>query len=232
MQENKRKINYWLRAAIIVVCLIAFAIIKNLVMLDSISAFDDAVRYFFYELRNPVLTTIFKGITFMGNSEVVTTLAILLILIPFTTKFFGLPAGISALLSDFTNKFIKNQVQRTRPDKSMHLVEQDGFSFPSGHAMSSLVFYGTIAYSARRKLKEKGHPGWANAVTIVLALLIFLIGISRVYVGVHFMSDVLAGWLMGGALLTLFITIRETIENKLIDRKAKRSAEAEAAAEK
>jgi membrane-associated phospholipid phosphatase len=51
---------------------------------------------------------------------------------------------------------------------------------------------------------------------------------SRVYVGVHFMSDVLAGWCMGGALLTLFITIRETIENKLIDRKAKKAADTKA----
>lgn len=96
------------------------------------------------------------------------------------------------------NTVLKEVFQRTRPDIE-HLVSAGGYSFPSGHAMIATAFYGMLGYLIWINLKGKGKPSWH--VIVLTFSLIIAIGTSRVYLGVHFPSDVIAGFAAGGVWL-------------------------------
>ena len=100
------------------------------------------------------------------------------------------------------NLALKNIFQRTRPTIPGAYMAETGFSFPSGHAMISLVFYGVVAYLALNYLRSKKSKILVVAGAIVICA---LIGFSRLYLGVHFLTDVLAGWAAGGLWLAVCI---------------------------
>ena len=94
-----------------------------------------------------------------------------------------------------------------------------GYSFPSGHSMISMAFYGLIIYYVWKNVK---NIKIRNITCILLSILILLIGISRIYLGVHYASDVLGGFIISIAYLIVFITITNTIaelKNKKINKK-------------
>jgi len=96
------------------------------------------------------------------------------------------------------NVVLKTSFQRARPDLQ-HLIAVGGYSFPSGHAMVATVFYGMLGYLIWLNLRDRSKPAWY--VPVLTALIIISIGISRIYLGVHFPSDVLAGFAAGGLWL-------------------------------
>lgn len=100
------------------------------------------------------------------------------------------------------NLLLKNIFQRTRPAIPGAYMVDTGFSFPSGHTMISLVFYGMVAYLALSYVKSKKWKAFIVAGTLVICV---LIGFSRLYLGVHFLTDVLAGWAAGGLWLAICI---------------------------
>ena len=100
------------------------------------------------------------------------------------------------------NLVLKNIFQRTRPAIPGAYMVDTGFSFPSGHSMISLVFYGMIAYLALSYVKNKK---WKVLIIAGALLICALIGFSRLYLGVHFLTDVLAGWAAGGLGLAVCI---------------------------
>jgi membrane-associated phospholipid phosphatase len=106
--------------------------------------------------------------------------------------------GGSALL----NLVLKIIFHRTRPVFPQAFLVDTGYSFPSGHTMISLAFYGVIAYIALTYIKGRS---W-KVLTVVGALVIsVVIGFSRLYLGVHYLTDVLAGWAAGGLWLAVCI---------------------------
>src|SRR5699024_9969491 len=108
------------------------------------------------------------------------------------------------------NQLIKFLVERERPS----LLEEAnaiGYSFPSGHAMISIVCYGLFFYFVSQKIKQKQIR---RALQVFTGLLVFLIGISRYVIHVHYMTDVVAGFVIGGLLLTLFIYVYEQLETE------------------
>jgi membrane-associated phospholipid phosphatase len=106
--------------------------------------------------------------------------------------------------SEALDVFIKVLVQRPRPDHSLvRVVWPDGqFAFPSGHAMNFVVFYGFVFYLAWTQMRPSF---WRTASLIALAVLVVLVGISRVYLGAHWPSDILGGYLFGGVWLMTLI---------------------------
>jgi undecaprenyl-diphosphatase len=104
---------------------------------------------------------------------------------------------VAYVVTDATVAIVKLIVSRPRPDAS--LTEAGGFSFPSGHSAMSMAVYGCLAFALARACR--GVPRVACAVAGVA--LIVLIGLSRIYLGVHYPSDVLAGWITGAAILIL-----------------------------
>ncbi len=100
------------------------------------------------------------------------------------------------------NLALKNIFQRTRPAIPGAYLAETGFSFPSGHSMISLVFYGMVAYLAWSYVRNKRWKGMMIAGALMICA---LIGFSRLYLGVHFLTDVLAGWAAGGMWLAVCI---------------------------
>ncbi|KRN01616.1 membrane-associated phospholipid phosphatase [Levilactobacillus senmaizukei DSM 21775 = NBRC 103853] len=98
------------------------------------------------------------------------------------------------------NSFIKHLVQRPRPTVE-RLVAASSFSFPSGHSITAMLLWGTLMVILPQILIR--HPRALVVVQVLLGIWIFLIGVSRIYVGVHYPSDVLAGWSLGFVLLTV-----------------------------
>lgn len=191
--------------------LIIFLIISYFALTNEILAFDTVIREYIYELRNENLTLIMKSITYLGNWQTITVLCFFLLLFSSTRMSFGVPLSATAIISAMLQKLLKNAFHRERPDIALHLIQQGGFSFPSGHSMTVLVFYGMMIYLCRQKMNNRTA---ANIVTVLLFLLIFFIGLSRIYLGVHYPTDVLGGWAIGSFLLLLLTQAVFSLQRK------------------
>lgn len=203
---NNRKIKVAAEGIIIFTVLLCFASLLRMVLTGNISWFDDSVRNAFYGIRAEWLTPIVKIITYMANWETVTVICLCLLLCKKTSVHFGIPAAAGALFISLFNKLLKAAVQRPRPDDVLHLVSEGGFSFPSGHSITSMFFYGMLIYLVRTYAKDRKT---ADILSAVLAVPMLLVGPSRIYLGVHYPSDVLAGWCLAIAFLMIFIIIKE-----------------------
>ncbi len=169
------------------------------------NGFDLAAAEWFYSIRSDYLTSIFRFITHLGDAWFITALCIILIVISYTSKnSFALPLVSGATISAILQKLLKYLIKRPRPDIEMFLIDQSGYSFPSGHSMTGFVFYGFAIYLIRKKFPGNRH---ANICSVFLGVLIFLIGVSRLYLGVHYVTDVLAGWSIGAVLLFSLIKV-------------------------
>nr|WP_280922962.1 phosphatase PAP2 family protein [Virgibacillus litoralis] len=118
--------------------------------------------------------------------------------------------GVGTLTSHGLNILIKRLVERERPS-ILVAANAEGYSFPSGHAMISMVCYGLLAYFITKNLKSAKAT---FAVQFLFALLIFLIGISRYMINVHYLTDVLAGFIFGFIFLVGLIYLYELIRNR------------------
>lgn len=153
-------------------------------------------------MRGKGLTFFFQFITHLAGIAFLVAAAIgCFIFIKNRTIAWLIPVNL--ILCAALNLALKLLIQRPRPHGYM-LVEETGFSFPSGHSMASLAFYGFFIYLIHVKVKNR-NIRWIS--TVLLVLLILLIGISRVYLGVHYASDVIAGFSIALAYLIVFCTV-------------------------
>ena len=202
--------NTIIRRSICAAALIAFAVILACVLTGHAAGFDDPVREFFYSLRGPVMTHVAVFITTLANKYVIIGLCLLLLIVPQTRLTFGVPLSAGALGTMLLNTLIKHIVGRLRPDV-LHLVVEGGYSFPSGHSITSMFFYGFAIWLVWRNVK---NPTARNILTVLLAVPMLLIGPTRVYLGVHFPTDVLAAWCLAIAAIMLAIEIIRLFEKR------------------
>ena len=181
----------------ILVCLTSlflFLKIGSEVLENEFLKFDSLFTNFIYSFRSPNTTDFMLFITFLGSSLVLIFLSVITII--FISKYRKKDAFIfSAILGSaiILNFFLKLIYQRPRPDY-LPIIHEKTLSFPSGHAMNSFVFYAAISYFVYRETK---NPKLAIIITTFSLIIILLIGISRIYLGVHYPSDVLGGWIAG-----------------------------------
>lgn len=190
---------------------IAFVVIAWAVIAGKTTAFDDVVRYAFYDVRSDGLTVIAKAVTFLGNWQSIVILCLILLIAKPTRVKYGIPVSAGALFVTILNRLIKIAVERPRPDQLHHLIEESGFSFASGHAISSMFVFGMLIYLVRKNFRNRAA---ANVLTVILLIPAFGIGLSRVYLGVHYPTDVLAGWCLGFAVIAVTAEVTERIGNK------------------
>lgn len=171
---------------------------------------DLSVQEAFFSLRSAVLDPIVIVLTHCGDTVTIIALCAVLLLLPNRLKY-GVPVSASALAGLCIYKPMKHIFLRARPDQALHLVEQGGYSFPSGHSVTSVIVYGLLIYLIRKHCKNEKLKNILTAICLFLAL---VIGPSRIYVGVHWPTDVLCGWLIGGGVLLLAITFLERIYRK------------------
>lgn len=178
----------------------------------DITALDYDIGAWFYNLRLPARTTIITGITTIGNAlqQTLITIFVVLLLALFKKWRTALWYGITVLMgAGVLNSLVKLFFHRVRPDQIEHLIDQGGYSFPSGHSMGSMILFGGLLFVLVRFLKAKrwAHSALKWIVGILLALLILSIGLSRIYLGVHYPSDVVGGFSLGLSWLSLSIAL-------------------------
>ncbi|HSX19485.1 MAG TPA: phosphatase PAP2 family protein [Candidatus Saccharimonadales bacterium] len=174
--------------------LLLFAKIADRILDRDTIALDNTIIQVIYSLRNPALTAAMKIITFFGG-EIFLAAAILTTILIIIRKHKGDAFIFSFILFSgvVLNIFLKDVFQRPRPDLSP-LIHESSYSFPSGHSINSFIFYTALSYFIFRKVKNKKLSYLLIAASTILIL---LIGLSRVYLGVHYPSDVVAGYAEG-----------------------------------
>lgn len=190
------------RFVVLFICLAIFIFILINVLNGNIASFDNGIYNAISSLRSNFMTAFLKAVTKFADEEPLILLAIFCLIVIKNRKI-GASIAVNLASSAFVNHLIKEIVQRPRPPIEFRMVEESSFSFPSGHAMTSATFYGLIIYFVFKYVKNKKVR---NTICTALSLLIFLIGISRIYLGVHYASDVLAGFTFGIVYLVLYIT--------------------------
>lgn len=191
--------------------LLVFSAFVEDLLEQELGTFDTVVGKFIQSYASERLTDIAIFITGLGSAYI--QLALLLIIGCYLLFCLKHPRETVVLFCSLggagvLNLVLKSTFQRTRPD-IQHLVEAGGYSFPSGHAMTAAAFYGMIGYLLWLNLRERGRSSWY--IIVVTAGLITAIGISRIYLGVHFPSDVISGFAAGGVWLSACIVGLHTI---------------------
>ncbi len=195
------------------ISLLLFVYVAFRVFYFKKEAFDFAVIDALKPYVNDTLNSIMLAITFLGTHEFLIPANLVLIvyfLFIRKHKWYSIKVPVVALGGVLLMFFLKFLFNRPRPLIPL-LEEAKGLSFPSGHALMSVSFYGLLMYLIWHNIKR---PPWLRYVLIVfLMFLILLIGFSRVYLVVHYASDVIAGFAMGVIWLSLSIWSIRRIEN-------------------
>ena len=200
-----------LRRLLAILCACGFTLLLILVISEQTAGFDGPVQAFFLELRSDVLTPAVIVMTNTAHRYVISALCLILLIVPRTRLPFGVPLSAASLVMTIVNHLIKPLVGRSRPDEILHLVEESNFSFPSGHAVGSMVFYGLAIWLVWHYVSNKKT---AAVLTVLLGIPLVFVGMTRVYLGVHFPTDVLAGWCLGAVAIVITAEIILAVERR------------------
>ena len=197
------------RKWIIIGLTLLFVLLSVLITTNLIKPFDT----FMYELitygMNDITTIIYKAITFLGSTLFIVLLCIvfLILFIVLKKKNIGLVISSVLIISTLFNNLLKIIFCRTRPDV-IKLVHESSYSFPSGHTMASVSMYGILIYIL---IKSNINKKIKLILITILGILPILVGLSRVYLGAHYISDIIGGFIVSIILLL--------IETYIIDKK-------------
>lgn len=199
MNKVKQTIIDNMRWIIFLICIVVFYEIVENIFQNEIYIFDELVYFYVSKIISDPLTIFMKIITVLGSGLVIITLCVYALVVPKNKKY-GKLLVLNTAIIFIINQILKVIFARPRPE-GFRLIEQDGFSFPSGHSMVSMAFYGLIIYFIYKKINNK-YLKWI--LISILSCLIILIGISRIYLGVHYASDVIGGFCFSIAYLVVF----------------------------
>ena len=168
--------------------------------MQVINIMDTAMYNLIIKLMSTGATAFMMFVSHLGSAVVLITLTIAFLILVKNKKDSRCIA-LNLILVFLLNRILKFIIARPRPE-ILRLVPEDGYSFPSGHAMVSMGFYGFLIYLICKNVKNKKikYP-----LIISLSLLILTIGISRIYLGVHYFTDVIGGFIIAIIYLKLFI---------------------------
>lgn len=210
MKENIIKINDFLlknlKWIVLFISTVFFLMIVEDVMDKEIMT-TDSYGYFLVStyLMSNAMTNVAKVITNFGGEYWLIGLTIFLLLV-IKNKKIGISIPINLCLSAVLNLTLKQILQRPRPIE-YRVIDESGYSLPSGHSMVSMAFYGYLVYLIYKHIENKYIK---YSLIIVLSILIMSIGISRIYLGVHYTSDVISGFLVALSYLIIYINIANT----------------------
>ena len=193
------------RKYLILICIVVFFIFLGLYLFDSVKGIDDLLYNFIIGIKSDNMTNIMKFITFFGSTKFIIFLMIIFIILGLKNKKIFNIMNIIIIGNVILNNLVKLIVRRDRPIL-INLVNETSFSFPSGHTMISVTLYGFIIYLILKSKKSKSY----KSITIILLFsLITLIVISRIYLGVHYFSDCMAGVALASAYILVCIEFLE-----------------------
>lgn len=208
MKDNwKEYIKKNLKWIVLFICLVGFLALTEDVFNKEIMQ-GDIIGYKMIStfLISDFVTPIAKFITNFGGA-IFLSIATIALLLLIKNKKIGLSIFSNIVIITILNQLLKRILRRPRPTE-FRIVEETGYSFPSGHSMVSMAFYGYLIYLIYRYIKNK-YIKWS--LIVLLSILICLIGISRIYLGVHYTSDVLGGFLLSISYLVVYISLIKKI---------------------
>lgn len=172
-------------------------ITEDVVHHDPLTRLDLAFADWLHSQTTPLGNAIFNAVSLIGSPVVVGALGLSVMVILFVKRQRTMLLGWIAAFAGagFLNCALKRAIQRPRPSYSLEYLHGDSFSFPSGHAMGSLVAYGMLAYVLITLWTE--DRGRQTAIVVLTAAVVLAIGVSRLYLGVHYFSDVVGGFAAG-----------------------------------
>ena len=191
----------------------AFIGIALLVIVGATDGFDMAVIEAVRSTDRAASLSFLGPTTELGSTGAVTLVALLTLTVGVAAgpwRHGAIGAGVIALAA-LGVEIIKSAVGRARPELLEPLLAEHGFSFPSGHASLSMVAYGILAVLVSRSFLP---PLAQVAVYAAVTALVFLIGLSRVWIGVHYPSDVIAGWIAGATVVLLFASLTRGVSRE------------------
>lgn len=186
--------KYWITSAVLAGCFLLLALALNT---SGLAVLDQRIGDYFFSLRTESWNQVIEAFSGLGTTKGYLAVFGIILIITLIWKKWGHAIWLTAALAAgwLLNKGLKAWIHRERPIHWESLVEPDGYSFPSGNAMVSAAFYGLLAlilFSSRRS--------WVRVSGACVLLLILLIGLSRLYLGVHFVSDIAGGLLAGASI--------------------------------
>ena len=194
----KKVIDFFKNNYLIILLSILIIIITIFIFNGSVKNFDEKVLIFFARFRGKILNRFMILISEFGSWYFISLITIISLLL-IDSKYEKLLLVINSLGIFFINTFIKLIFQRIRPLKFM-IINQKGYSFPSGHSMISIAFYGFLYLMINKYIKNKTKRVILKTILIILMV---LIPISRIYLGVHYFTDVVTGILLSAIILLL-----------------------------
>lgn len=201
----------YVKWGICIFCLFIFGFIAIIVYTDSEMIIDSTLynficRYF----MGDAMTSLVKGVTWFGSTFGIVFICFIILCV-FRNKRINLCIVSNLLIVSIINYLLKIVFMRARPDINP-LVVETSYSFPSGHAMISMAFYGYLIYIMYYYIDNKIIK---RLFIYLLSILILLIGISRIYLGVHYTSDVIGGFCFAIVYLIIYTSITKKIIKKI-----------------
>lgn len=178
---------------IIIICSIIFA--AGIVLSVTGACLAAEIRLAAFINPGGKENTILKIFTHAGSYKAVILIISFFLLLPFTRRHIGVPLSVIVAWSWLLNTLLKMIFMRARPENP--ILKVGGYSFPSGHAMNNMALYLSLMLLCFEICKTRKQKA---AVVIVCAAMPAIIGFSRVYFNLHYISDVLAGWSLGAIL--------------------------------
>lgn len=214
MKEMKQKIETIcinnMKWIILAICtIIVLEIVENLLE-NEIYVFDNMVYQCIANIISAPMTVFTKMVTQLGSAYIIIPVCLITTIL-FWKKKWGKYISLNLVTIFVSNQLLKNLVARPRPE-GFRLVEESGYSFPSGHSMVSMAFYGFLMYIIAKKVKN-AYLKWVSLIGI--GMMIITIGFSRIYLGVHYASDVIAGFCISISYLILFTNL---VKDKIIEK--------------
>ncbi|MDO8482175.1 MAG: phosphatase PAP2 family protein [bacterium] len=181
-------------------------------MISAVVAFDHSFEQALYAVRDPFLAKFFMWISEFGEVWVVLAFtAIVAVVLAYRKRWFlavGLLASVCGSIA--ATGILKMIIARPRPDAEIAVYLENTASFPSTHATLSIAFYGFLLWLFHDVLPPRWRKIEVGAVTVI----VLAIGFSRLYLGVHYLSDVLAGYILGGIFVMLGIAIVKKLNRR------------------
>lgn len=206
MKKIKKYIKqYKNRFILLGVCFSLFIILSILVSFGITNSIDTLVHSYILNIRNDNLTAILKIITNLAGASFLLAFSTILLIFSKQKKI-SLLVLINLISAFLINEITKSLFTRTRP-VGINLIEETGYSFPSGHSMVALSFYGFITYLLFKQTKNKYNK---ILLLTTFSIIIISIGFSRIYLGVHYLTDVIGGFLLSIIYLIIYINITLT----------------------
>ena len=203
--QKKNNVKLITSIAIASVSLVAFLVMMILV-LNNYTFKIDKFNVVVAENRTSGWTSFFKYFTHIGSFYTLAVLAVIgvvLLFFVFKQKRLSIVSGVCFACVCVSNYIIKRIVERPRPLNLM-IIKETGFSFPSGHTMMSFAFFGLLIWITAMLIKNK--PLKISLISI-FSVLVLMISFSRIYLGVHYLTDILAGWFVTLTIILVFAII-------------------------